>query len=95
MTEFDRDCEIGMLEENVHPLRSDLQAPIKGALVSILWHKIAGLNILIGASKFLVHQFEDGLLNQRQLKNVIYDDIEVWLFRLQLRRFYDILEHKQ
>lgn len=95
MTEFDRDCEIGMLEENVHPLRSDLQAQIKGALVSILWHKIAGLNILIGASKFLVHQFEDGLLNQRQLKNVIYDDLEVWLFRLQLRRFYDILEHKQ
>ncbi|KAL9409382.1 hypothetical protein AB3S75_047721 [Citrus x aurantiifolia] len=73
---MNRDCEIGMLEENVHPPGSGLRAPTKGALVSILWHKIAGLNILIGASKFLVHQFEDGLLNQRQLKNVIYDDLE-------------------
>lgn len=76
MTEFDRDWEIGMLEENVYPLGSGLRAPTKGALESILWHKIADLNILIGASKFLLHHFEEGLLNQRQLMNVINDDLK-------------------
>ncbi|KAK9181494.1 hypothetical protein WN944_024631 [Citrus x changshan-huyou] len=76
MTEVDRDCEIGMLEENVNPLGSGMRAPVKGALESILWHKIANLNILIGASKFLLHHFEEGLLNHRQLKSVINDDLK-------------------
>ncbi|KAL9411989.1 hypothetical protein AB3S75_045571 [Citrus x aurantiifolia] len=76
MTEVDRDCEIGMLEENVNPLGSGMRAPVKGALESILWHKIADLNILIGASKFLLHHFEEGLLNHRQLKSVINDDLK-------------------
>ncbi|KAL9409386.1 hypothetical protein AB3S75_047725 [Citrus x aurantiifolia] len=76
MTEVDRDCEIGMLEENVNPLGSGMRAPVKGALESILWHKIADLNILIGASKFLLHHFEEGLLNHRQLKSIINDDLK-------------------
>lgn len=78
MTEFDKDCEIGMLEENEYPLGSGLRAPVKGNLESILWHKIANSNILIEASKFLLHHFEESLLNHRQLKSVINDDLKVW-----------------
>ncbi|KAH9678563.1 hypothetical protein KPL71_025767 [Citrus sinensis] len=77
MTEFDKDCEIGMLEENEYPLGSGLRAPVKGNLESILWHKIANSNILIEASKFLLHHFEESLLNHRQLKSVINDDLKV------------------
>lgn len=91
MTEVDRDCEIGMLEENVNPLGSGMRAPVKGALESILWHKIADLNILIGASKFLLHHFEEGLLNHRQLKSVINDDLKVWLFLDTIILLYSIL----
>lgn len=72
--EFDRDCEIGMLEENAHPPGSGLRAPIKGASESS--SKLAGLNILNGAPKFLLRRFGEGLLNQRQLNNVINDDLK-------------------
>lgn len=92
-SEFDRDCEIGMLEENVLPLGSGLRAPIRGALGIILGHKTAGLNIFVGASKFLLHHVEEGLLNQRLLENVVTCDLKVWLFQLQLHRFDYILGH--
>ncbi|ESR34815.1 hypothetical protein CICLE_v10005082mg [Citrus x clementina] len=75
-SEFDRDCEIGMLEENVLPLGSGLRAPIRGALGIILGHKTAGLNIFVGASKFLLHHVEEGLLNQRLLENVVTCDLK-------------------
>lgn len=78
MTEFNRGCENGMLEKNEYPLRSGLRALVKGNLESVLWHKIADLNILIRALKFLLHHFEKGLFNHRQLKSVINDDLKVW-----------------
>ena len=78
MTEFDRGCENDMLEENEYPLGSGLRALVKGNLESVLWHEIADLNILIGASKFLLYHFEEGRLNHRQLKSVINDDLKVW-----------------
>lgn len=78
MTEFNRGCENGMLEKNEYPLGSGLRALVKGNLESVLWHKIADLNILIRALKFLLHHFEKGLFNHRQLKSVINDDLKVW-----------------